>query len=91
MQEARVGGVGVGRWEGGVRPLPTLFKVSAAPRESLWREVLQGGEGRVAGRGGRHALHLARRVGGGAHAAEAAVQQLRRVAAGEGGREGVQR
>ena len=50
-------------------------------------QVLEGGEGGVAGGGRRHALHLARGVGGGAHAAQAAVQQVRRVAEGERERE----
>lgn len=42
---------------------------------SLGGEVLQGGERRVAW-GGGHALHLGRGARGGAHAAEASVQQV---------------
>lgn len=61
------------------------FCVSVA---SLGGQVLKGGEGGVAGGGRRHALHLARGVGGGAHAAQAAVQQVRRVAGAEVGQVG---
>lgn len=62
--------------------MPSSHPTPCLPRGSLGGQVLQGGEGRVAGRGWRHAVHLAWRVGGGAHAAKAAVQQVRRVAGG---------
>lgn len=55
------------------------FIVSLAVPCSLWGQILEGSEGRVAGRRGRHSLHFAWRVCGGADAAEAAVQQIRRV------------
>lgn len=45
----------------------------------LWGQILEGSEGRVARRRGRHSLHFAWRVCGGADAAEAAIQQIWRV------------
>lgn len=59
------------------------FMVSPGLPCSLWGQILEGSEGGVAGRGGRHSLHFARRVGGGADAAEAAVQQIWRVTGAE--------
>lgn len=50
----------------------------ALPR-SLWRQILEGSKGGVAGRRGRHSLHFAWRISGGADAAEAAIEQVWRV------------
>lgn len=55
---------------------------------SLGGQVLEGCEGRVAGGRRGHSLHFARGAGGGAHAAQAAVQQVRRVTGAEVGQVG---
>lgn len=70
-------------WEGnlflGERLFDSSLWVSFALPCSLWGQILEGSEGGVAGWGGRDSLHFARRVCGGADAAEAAVQQIWRM------------